>query len=79
MVLVSLELSITGQFRTRVVTVSADRLLALSLEIAALGGVGLARVRPNGSLGDGHWLRHLCFICLLGVRLPVLSCVSELS
>lgn len=50
MVLVSLELGIMGQFGPRVVPVSANRLLELSLEIAALGGVGLARVGPEGAL-----------------------------
>ena len=69
--------SIASQFVPRVVTVSAKRLLELSLEVASLGRVGLPWVAPNGSLTDSQVRAHLRLISVLRVRLPVLRCVSQ--
>lgn len=78
-VLVRLVLGITGQFVARVVPISTHRFLELSLEVASLRGVCLARVRPYGSLRHGDGLRHLLFIRHLRVSLPVLRSVADLG
>ena len=49
-VLVALHGGVCRQFVARVVAVRPNRLLKLGLEVAALGGVGLARVAPDRSL-----------------------------
>ena len=39
----------------------------------------MSRVRPDGSLRDGHWSSQLRFVSLLRVCLPVLRGVAELG
>ena len=77
-VLVALGVSFRWQLVARVVTVCADRLLELCLEVAALGGVCLSVVGPKGSFGHSHGVSHLRFICHLGVCLPVSSSTNGL-
>ena len=77
-VLVALSVSICWKLVARVVTICADRLLELCLEVAALGRVCLSVVGPKRSFRHSHGVRHLRFICHLGVCLPVSSSTNSL-
>ena len=76
-VLVTLRLCLAGKLRARVVAVGAHRFLELSLVVASLGGVSLARVAPDGTLRLGEVGRHLALIGHLFVRFPMACCVSK--
>ena len=55
----------------------AERLLELRLEVAALGRVRLARVRPDRAFGHCDGSGHLLLVRVNVVRLPVLRGVAE--
>ena len=79
MVLISLRLRFSRQFGTWIVPVCSNRLLELSLEVAALRRVGLTVIAPKGSLRSWKRCRHLGIIGLLHACFPIGGCAAKIG
>ena len=79
MVLITLRLWFLRQLGTWIVPICSNRLLELSLEVAALWRIGLTVIAPKGSLRSWKRRRHLGIIGLLHTCFPIGSRAAEIG